>query len=138
MNDDILEVVSELERSLAAKRLVEAGMDQVRWSFVFACRCAGCSDGNGRKRVQYRLVLCKLFQGFNRERKCWKTDGLELSHTEVVSSTRKACRLFVNCSQEPDMDDWEEDGIKLHYIEKGLPKFEGTDRETQEWLLMFS
>ena len=104
-NDDLWEVVSELESRLAAKRLVEAGMDQVRWSFVFACRGAGCSDGNGRKRVQYRLVLCKLFQGSNRERQCWKTDGREMSHTEVVSSTREACRLFVNCSQEPGMYD---------------------------------
>ena len=42
--------------------------------------------------------------------------------------------MFVRPPQEPSVDDWREDWIRLHHIEEDLRKFEEAERETQESL----
>ena len=97
-NDDLWEVVSELESRLAAKRLVEAGMDQVRWSFVFACRSAGCSDGNGEKTRPVPIGAMQAVPGLQQRKKVLEdrrsgavTHRGSVEHEECL---QVVCQLF--------------------------------------------
>ena len=54
--------VSELDRGLAAKRLVNSGTDQARLGLLFSHQGAGRGDGNRRKARCVPLVQKRKYQ----------------------------------------------------------------------------